>query len=228
MKFRTRIGKTAAVAVVVVGAIASARGAAAQQTGAQQPSDPHQAPAAQQQSPAKEPSALAASLVTASAKVEKIDKANGLVTLKGEGKTLDVKVGPGVDIAKLKVGDTVQASFFDEVAVSIDKASAGPPKMTTKSVERAGVTAMQSTVTSRIIAVDPAKSTLSIRGPKGGEHTLKVTDPDLQTHLKQIKPGENFDVTYTQAVAVSIEPKAAPKAEPAPKTAPAPKTEPKK
>jgi hypothetical protein len=139
--------------------------------------------------------------------VEKIDKANGLVTLKGPGgKTLDVKAGPGISLDKLHVGDTVDTAYFDEVAVNIVKASPGAPKMTTKAVERAGVTAMQSTVTSRIIAVDPAKNTVTIKGPKGGEHMLKVTDPDLQSHLKQIKPGENFDVTYTQAVAVSIEP----------------------
>jgi hypothetical protein len=38
-------------------------------------------------------------------------------------------------------------------------------------------------------------------------HTLKVEDPGLQARLKQMKPGENFDVTYTQAVALTIEPR---------------------
>jgi len=47
-----------------------------------------------------------------------------------------------------------------------------------------------------------------------------VTDPDLQSRLKDVKAGDHLDVTYTQAVAVSIEP--------AKKPEPAKKTEPKK
>ena len=90
---------------------------------------------------------------------------------------------------KLRVGDTVDAAYFDEVAVNIEKASPGAPKMTSKAVERAGVAAMQSTVTSRIIAVDAAKDTVTIKGPKGAEHTLKVTDPDLQLRLKEVEAG---------------------------------------
>jgi hypothetical protein len=216
MKSCTRISRTAALAgFVVLGAVACSRGAAAQQAaGAEHPST-------QQQSPAAGATASAAALTTTTAKVEKIDKDNGLITLKGPGgHTLDVKAGPAVNMDKLRVGDTVAAAYFDEVAVSIDKTS-GAPKMTAKKVERAGVTAMQSTVTSRIVAVDAAKNTVTIKGPKGAEHTLKVEDPSLQAHLKEIKPGANFDVTYTQAVAVSLEPRAA-----APK--PAPKAEPKK
>jgi hypothetical protein len=204
MKSFTRIGKTAAVAVFVLGAVASSRGAAAQQADP----DPAQQPSTQQQAPAAQPSAVTATVVTSSGKVEKIDKAKGLITLKGPtGKVLDVKAGPGIDLEKLHVGDTVTASYYDEVAVSIDRAAKGAPTMTSKAVQRGGVTAMQSTVTSRIISVDPSKNTLTIRGPQGAEHTLKVEDPGLQGRLKQIKPGENFDVTYTQAVAVSIAPR---------------------
>jgi hypothetical protein len=219
MKSCTRKGKTAAVAaLVVLGAAAWSNGAAAQQDPAQHPGATEHPSG--QQAPGKEAGEKAAALVTTSAKVEKIDKDKGLITLKGHGgKTLDVKAGPGINMDKLRVGDTVDAAYFDEVAVNIEKSS-GAPKMTTKAVERAGVAAMQSTVTSRIVAVDAAKDTVTIKGPKGAEHTLKVTDPDLQSRLKDIKPGENFDVTYTQAVAVSVEP--------AKKTEPAKKPEPKK
>ncbi len=222
MKSCRRTGKTAAVAaLVVLGAAAWSNGAAAQQTGTERMEHPGSVehPSAQHQTPGREAGEKAAALVTTSAKVEKIDKDKGLITLKGPGgKTLDVKAGPGISMDKLRVGDTVDAAYFDEVAVNIEKASPGAPKMTSKAVERAGVAAMQSTVTSRIIAVDAAKDTVTIKGPKGAEHTLKVTDPDLQSRLKEVKPGENLDITYTQAVAVSIEP--AKKAEPAKKTEP--------
>ncbi len=204
MKSFTRTGRTVAAVVVVVGAFACSRGAAGQQAGAQQPAQP---PSAQQQPTAQQPAAASATLITASAKVRKIDKANGLVTLQvPQGQTFDVKAGPDVDLNKLKIGDTVKATYYAEVAVSIAKASAGAPKITATAVQRGGVTAMQSTMTARIISVDPSKNLLVIRGPLGAEHTLKVDDPDLQARLKQMKPGESFDVTYTQAVAVSLQP----------------------
>jgi hypothetical protein len=202
MKSLTTMGKTVAVAVFVLGAFASSRGAAAQ---ASDPEHAAQHPATQHQAAAQQPGALSATLITSAVKVEKIDKAKGLISLKSpDGKVFDVKAGPNINMDRLHVGDIVTASYYQEVAVSIDKASTGAPKMTSKAVQRGGVAAMQSTVTSHIVAVDPSKETVTIRGPMG-EHTLKVEDPALQARLKQIKPGENFDVTYTQAVAVSIE-----------------------
>jgi len=221
MKSCTRTGKTVAVAaLVVLGGAAWSNGAAAQQDPTQHPSTTEH-PSTRREAPAREAGEKAAALVTTSAKIEKIDKDKGTITLKGHGgKTLDVKAGPGINMDKLRVGDTVDAAYFDEVAVGIEKSSPGAPKVTTKAVERAGVAAMQSTVTSRIVSVDAAKDTVTIKGPQGAEHTLKVTDPDLQSRLKDIKPGENLQITYTQAVALSIEP--------AKKTEPGKTTPPKK
>lgn len=204
MKSFTRTGRTVAAVVAVLGAFACSRGAGAQQSGARQPAQP---PSAQQQPSAQQPAAMSSALVTADVKVRKIDKANRLVTLEGpQGQIFDVKAGPDVDVNKLKVGDTVKASYYEEVAVSIAKASTGAPRITASAVQRGGVTAMQSTMTARIISVDPSKNLIVVRGPLGTGHTLKVDDPQLQSRLKQMKPGESFDVTYTQAVAVSLEP----------------------
>jgi hypothetical protein len=192
------MGMSAAVAAVVVGVAACSHEPAAPKSAAQAPAPAQQA--------AQTPGATAATLASASAKVQKIDKAKGLVTLKGpEGRTLDVKAGPDVDLNKLHVGDRVTATFYDEVAVGIGKASTGAPKLTSTTVRRGGVTASQATVTARVLSVDPSNDTVVIRGPLGGEHTLLVQDPGLQARLKQIKPGESFDVTYTQAVAVTID-----------------------
>lgn len=91
--------------------------------------------------------------------------------------------------------------------MGITKATQGAPRMTQTTVERGGVTARQATVTARIESVDPSKNLVTIKTPSGETHELKVEDPDLQGRLKQIKAGENFDVTYTQAVAISVEPR---------------------
>jgi hypothetical protein len=187
------MGKAVAVAALALSAAACMHATKPQQSAAQ--------PSAQQRE-------VEAALVSASAKVKKIDRANRLVTLKSpEGRAFEVKTAPDVDLDQLHVGDTVTAMYYDAVAVGIEKASKGAPKVTTTEVQRGGVTARQATVTARIVSVDPSSNTVVIRGPLGGERTLKVQDPALQARLKQIKRGEDFDVTYTQAVAVMLQPR---------------------
>jgi hypothetical protein len=216
-----RIGAAAVAAALVVGLAAVSHPSAAQQAdqsdkkqhdmnqgdksganpGAQAPATPP---------PTEAPAAAAATIVTATATVEKVDKAAGKLTLKDpQGKTFDLKPGPRVNLDQLKPGDRVTATYYEEVAVAINKAAPGAaPKMVETTVERAGgVTAKQATVTARIVSVDPKKNTVEIRTPDANTHSLKVQDPDLQARLKQIKPGDNLDITYTEALALSVEPK---------------------
>jgi hypothetical protein len=164
------------------------------------------------------PVATAATLVTSMATVEKVDKAAGTVTLKGpQGNTFEAKAGPAVDLDRLKAGDRVRTSYFEEVAVAIKRHPEGPPKVAMTNVLRGGVTAQQATITARIDSVDADKKMLTFRGPEGTVHTLKVEDPALAAQLSRIHPGDNMDVTYTQAVAISVEP---PLKEPAKEPAP--------
>jgi hypothetical protein len=165
-----------------------------------------QAPAEQETS--KGPAASSARLVTASATIQKIDKENGLVTLKGQqGRMFEVKPGPDVDLSKLKVNDRVNATYYEEVAVAIQKGAAGGQKMTQTTTSGGGAAERQATVTARIVSVQPKSNTVTIRTPNGSTHALKVKDPALQAQLPNIKPGENLEVTYTQALAVSLEPR---------------------
>jgi hypothetical protein len=47
-----------------------------------------------------------------------------------------------------------------------------------------------------------------VRGPAGATHTLRIDDPSLRAQLAELKPGDNLEVTYTQAVAVAARPSA--------------------
>jgi type 1 fimbria pilin len=137
------------------------------------------------------------------------------VTLKGpQGRTFELKAGPDVNLDQLHVGDPVNASYYEEIAVAINKHVQGPPKVATTTVQRGGVTAQQATLTARIVSVDTEKNTVGVRMPDGKTHTLKVDDPNLQAQLSKIKPGDNMDITYTQAVAVTIEPRKEPAKQP--------------
>jgi hypothetical protein len=61
----------------------------------------------------------------------------------------------------------------------------------------------QVTVLADVIGVDPKKKTITLRGPKGNVVTLDVHNPD---QFKVVKKGDQVEATYTEAVAVSVEP----------------------
>jgi hypothetical protein len=63
------------------------------------------------------------------------------------------------------------------------------------------------TVTSTIVGLDEKKGTVTLQPPDGGDPvTVKVRDP---SKLKQVKKGDLVEVTYTEAVAIGVEEKAA-------------------
>ena len=53
-----------------------------------------------------------------------------------------------------------------------------------------------------VLAVDVAKRTVTIRGPKGNVETLDV--PQESQNLDKVKPGDRFKLRYIEAVAVGI------------------------
>jgi Cu/Ag efflux protein CusF len=157
--------------------------------------------------PNPNPGVAAAQVITGSGTVQKIDKDKRLVTIKGDrGLEFEAKVAPNVSLDKVKVGDRVNAAYYEEVAVSLRKQGEQAPKTTQTVTERKGVTAEQTTITAKVVSVDTEKNEVTLKGPSGGTHALKVEDPDMQAQLGKIKPGDNVDVTYTQAIAVALEP----------------------
>ena len=181
--------------VVVVSGMALAQPAAADQGSADQPSQ-------------DDPAGAAARVVTVSAKVQKIDKSNRMVTLKGsDDDETEVKAGPGVNLDRLHSGDTVTATYYEEVAIGVRKSDQANPRVTKTTVERGGVMAQQTTMTAQVLSVDPDQSKVVIRGAQGKAHTINVQDPQVQAQLGKIKKGDNVELTYTQAVAMAVEPK---------------------
>jgi Cu/Ag efflux protein CusF len=165
------------------------------------------APCASHADQSAPPGSSAAEVVSATAIVQKLDKDGRIVTVKGpQGNVFDVKVAPSVDLEKVKVGDRVNVMYYQEVAVDLHKPGEAVPTRTTSTTERGGVTAQQTTVTAKVVSVDAATNTVVLRGPQGGQHSIKVQDPDIQAQLKKIKAGDSVEVTYTQAVAMTLEP----------------------
>lgn len=70
------------------------------------------------------PGAVAGAAVNVVAKITKIDKATNTVTLKGpKGKTVQVKVKDPSRLEGVKVGDLVEITYTEAMAISVERAS---------------------------------------------------------------------------------------------------------
>ena len=174
---------------------------------------------------AKEPGKLAmAEAVRVSATVQAIDKDKRLLTLKRkDGSTFVVTAGPEVkNFDQIKVGDEVVLRYVEALTLELKKGTGGGIRervereagAVAKPGEKPGVAiGRQVTVVANVVAVNKAKQTVRLRGV---EHTidLKVRDPK---QFNMVKVGDQIEATFTEAVALSVEPAAPSKATPAKK-----------
>jgi len=148
-----------------------------------------------------------------SAEVVRIDKPTRTVTLRGtQGNTFDIVAGDQVkNFDQIKVGDMVVARYAQALALKLRKTK-GPPEDVSvsegstqaKPGEQPSFTGgRQVTAIAEVTAVDPKESTITLKGPKGNVVTLDVHNPD---QFKVVKEGDQVEVTYTEAVALSVEP----------------------
>ena len=148
-----------------------------------------------------------------SAQVVGIDKATRTVTLKGpKGNAVDLVAGDEVrNFDQIKLGDFVVARYAQALSLELRKTRAAGGGATVreeaakaKPGERPAVAgARQVTVLADVVAVDPKGSTITLKGPRGNEVVLNVQNPE---QFKVVKKGDQVEVTYTEALALSIEP----------------------
>ncbi|RJG05741.1 hypothetical protein D3870_06655 [Noviherbaspirillum cavernae] len=148
--------------------------------------------------------------------VQSVDVPNRMVTVQGaNGVTHTLHVPPEVqNLPQLKAGDRIRARYSVALAAEILKpGEVSKIRETTESATTAPPGAKpggmaQRTVKSVITvkAVDPAKHTLTFEGPQAGTRTVTVKDPAMQDKLKQLKPGDNVEVVYREALAIDVQP----------------------
>ena len=153
----------------------------------------------------------AAQVVNMSAQVAAVDKEDRIVTLKGSGGNI-VDVVCGDEIKKfdtIKVGDTVNARYQESLALELKKSSSAIRERYDREVmtrppggEPQGKLTRTVNVVAEVMAVDPVKQTITLRGPRRTV-TLPVQNPD---HFKVVKVGDHVEATYTRALALSLEP----------------------
>jgi hypothetical protein len=156
--------------------------------------------------------AAAVRAIKVTAQVVAIDKATRTLTLKGrDGNTVDVVAGEEVkNFPQIKLGDFVVVEIMQSLALELRKTKGGEAlaaregAVTAKPGERPAVAAgREITAIAKVTAVDPKAKTISLKGPRGNVVKLNVENPD---QFKVVKVGDEVQVTYTEAAAVSVEP----------------------
>jgi len=153
-----------------------------------------------------------AAAVQVTATVVEIDHQKREVTLKaadGREETFIVDEA-AKNLDQVKKGDVVVATYAEALAYEVKKpgaagAAAGVAvgAATAKTGEKpAGIITRETTVTVTITAIDEKAPTVTFKGPQGNTRTIKVKDA---AKLKDVKVGDQVEITYTQALALSVE-----------------------
>ena len=150
--------------------------------------------------------------VTVKATIDAIDHDTRMVTLKDkDGKITQIYAGPEVRrFDELKVGDVVTFVINESVVYRIRKPgeSVPPDKKDDPAIVRdaaakpGGTKTTQETKTVTVMAIDPKTSAVTIQTEDGRTSTHKVDDKGI---VKNLKVGDRVVITYTTAVAISIE-----------------------
>jgi len=154
----------------------------------------------------------AAQTVKVTATITAIDAATRAVTLKGpQGKEVTLTAGPDVkNFAQMKVGDLVNVEYVESLTLELKKGSTAVVGRTVeaaaagaKAGERpAGAVGKQVTITAEVVDLNPQTRIVTLRGPQRTVE-LKVADPE---QFKLIAKGDRVEATYTEALAIAVDP----------------------
>jgi hypothetical protein len=145
------------------------------------------------------------------AKIEAIDKTARLVTLTDkEGDSETIYCGPEVKrFDELKVGDTITMRYYESIAYAIRKpgqpsglpATTGPKITRGQGARPSGTIAQQETATVTLKAIDAKVPSVTVLTEDGRTVSFKVED---KKNLKDVKVGDKVEITYTEAVMISV------------------------
>ncbi len=136
-----------------------------------------------------------------------------LVLTDSKGKMHKVNVSDQArNLDQVKIGDKVTAEYTEAISLQLKKqgtadASPGPATVqeamvrSPKGAKPGGVVGRKVTALATVVAVNPKKQFVTLRGPQGNEYDVEVLDP---AQLNAVTKGDQVEVVYTEAVAISV------------------------
>ncbi len=115
------------------------------------------------------------------------------------------------NLDQLRVGDKVTAEYTEAISLQLKKRGTadGPPASAEVAMVRApkgakpgGAVGRKVTAIATVTAVNSKEQFVTLRGPLGNEYDVQVLDP---AQIKAVKKGDEVEVVYTEALAISVE-----------------------
>jgi hypothetical protein len=142
--------------------------------------------------------------------IEAIERSGREVTVKKPDGTYDVLYVPTTvrRFDALNVGDRVSARYYENMVIQLKAAGQQDVNAASSAVTRAAdavaaVSARQRTLTATITGIDPQRPSITFSGPNGWTYSSRVKDKDA---LGRVKVGDKVDITWTEALALSLDP----------------------
>ena len=150
--------------------------------------------------------------------IETVDPTAREVLIRGDagsqsGALLTVIAGRGVQrLNELRSGNRVTVRYYQALAAQVaNPLSSAPASVGMVTLERTAarpggeVTRVRSGRVT-ITAVDAATATVSFTAPGGMQRTVTATNPEVQAFIRRLRVGQQVDMTYEEALAISIDP----------------------
>jgi Cu/Ag efflux protein CusF len=161
-------------------------------------------------SDAAKPRVAEAGVITVRGTVEAVDAEKKTVTLKGPKRSVTLQVRDPQKLEAIKVGDPVVAKYYEALAIEVKKPGDATPGVSTQQTMAtskpgetpAGAVAEQINATVTVTSIDKKAHTVTVKGPAGAIETIKARDPK---NLDKIKVGDLVELTYTRALAISLD-----------------------
>jgi hypothetical protein len=115
------------------------------------------------------------------------------------------------NLDQVRVGDKVTAEYTEAISLKLKKRGTadGPPVSAEEAMVRSpmgakpgGAVGRKVTAIATVTAVNTQKQLVTLRGPLGNEYEVQVLDP---AQLKAVKTGDEVEVVYTEALAISVQ-----------------------
>jgi hypothetical protein len=141
-----------------------------------------------------------------------------LLLIDSKGKMHKVNVSDQArNLDQVKVGDKVNAEYTEAISFQLKKRGSGdlPPASAQETMIRspkgakpAGAVGRTVTAFATVQAINTNKQFVTLRGPLGNDYDVQVVDP---AQLQAVKKGDEVEVVYTEALAISVQSAPGPK-----------------
>ncbi len=138
-----------------------------------------------------------------------------LLALRGaEGHSLTVEAGPSVrNFEQIQVGDRVVAVYQEAIGFALQSPGVAAAPEAGLVVGRAAPGQRPAAVAGRfarttvvIESIDPKSHTVTFKGQDGLTRAVPVATQEGREFASRLRPGDRVDVTWEEAVAISVEP----------------------